>query len=312
MPNIIISLDFELRWGVHQLYGENHNFYRSALENVHHITPLMLKMFSERGLKATWATVGALLLNSWDEYFNIAPSVPNYKNKKLCFNEGYAKIDPEGLQYFAPNLVDLIINTDGQELGGHGFSHIFLEEEGVTENDFIVDTEAMIRVFQEKYNSSINSYVFPRNQIRYQNVLKNRGINAWRSNNCRWFNNANLNDTDLVGFAAKALRLLDSLTPMESVCDHYNNASMANIFVRFSLPDSLWRLHLYKIKNQIYKLKSNNILHLWWHPHNLGIDFSFKMERLRNLLDILSDTCHALDIVSSNMKDLYVVDSHNI
>src|SRR2546426_12614664 len=57
-PTFIISLDFELFWGVRDVttldrYGANLRGVRDAI-------PAMLRLFSERGIRATWATVGFL------------------------------------------------------------------------------------------------------------------------------------------------------------------------------------------------------------------------------------------------------------
>ena len=92
MSNIIISLDFEMRWGVHHIFGADHDAYRSEIENVQHIVPLTLKMLKERNLRATWATVGAILLESWEEYLSMVPNAPNYKRKSLIFDQSYSDI----------------------------------------------------------------------------------------------------------------------------------------------------------------------------------------------------------------------------
>ena len=63
--NFVISLDFELMWGVRdhatpESYGRNVLGGRQAV-------PAMLDLFHKRGIRATWATVGALLCESKDE-----------------------------------------------------------------------------------------------------------------------------------------------------------------------------------------------------------------------------------------------------
>ena len=63
--NFVISLDYELMWGVRdhatrESYGPNVLGGREAI-------PAMLDLFHRRGIRATWATVGALLCESKDE-----------------------------------------------------------------------------------------------------------------------------------------------------------------------------------------------------------------------------------------------------
>jgi hypothetical protein len=63
--NFVISLDYELMWGVRdhatrESYGPNVLGGRQAI-------PAMLDLFHRRGIRATWAAVGALLCESKDE-----------------------------------------------------------------------------------------------------------------------------------------------------------------------------------------------------------------------------------------------------
>ena len=57
---VVFSLDFELRWGVHDVYGTDFSAYRSNLEQVRDAVPVLLRLFSSYGVRATWAAVGAL------------------------------------------------------------------------------------------------------------------------------------------------------------------------------------------------------------------------------------------------------------
>ena len=112
IPTLIISLDFEMRWGVHDIYKYNKDGYKKNLEDVRFIVPKILKIFEQRSLKVTWATVGALACENWDEYFKFAPQSPNYENHKLKITRGYAEIDPIGSLHFAPDLIHLIKHCD--------------------------------------------------------------------------------------------------------------------------------------------------------------------------------------------------------
>ena len=58
----IISLDFELYWGIRDKrtiadYGKN-------LRNVHQVVPALLECFQRYGIHATWATVGCPAFHS--------------------------------------------------------------------------------------------------------------------------------------------------------------------------------------------------------------------------------------------------------
>ncbi|MFP3339900.1 hypothetical protein R0J91_18120, partial [Micrococcus sp. SIMBA_131] len=53
----VLSLDFELLWGVYESRGSE---YYPAIENVFKVVPNLLGLFEKYGISCTWATVGAL------------------------------------------------------------------------------------------------------------------------------------------------------------------------------------------------------------------------------------------------------------
>ena len=67
-PALIVSLDFELRWGLLGVLGDDMNEYRENLEGVEEVVPRLLEMFRDRAVRATWATVGALACRDWEEW----------------------------------------------------------------------------------------------------------------------------------------------------------------------------------------------------------------------------------------------------
>ena len=60
---VVWSLDFELRWGMHDRLGLDRDLYRRNLEGAREAVPRLLQLFTRRGVRATWATVGALACN---------------------------------------------------------------------------------------------------------------------------------------------------------------------------------------------------------------------------------------------------------
>ena len=64
-----------------------------------------------------------------------------------------------------------------------------------------------------------------------------------------WYHNANLNDIDISLIAAKSLRMLESINIFGTNSQYVEKNSIpSSMFIRFNLPDSLWRLHLIKLK----------------------------------------------------------------
>src|ERR1700745_2098655 len=116
-PKVVWSLYFELRCGMHDVLGLDRDRYRNNLEGAREAVPQLLQLFTRRGVRATWAIVGALGCHSWDDYFSSAPAPPRYVDPRLAINPRYADLDPDGALHFAPDLVALVAETAGQDLG---------------------------------------------------------------------------------------------------------------------------------------------------------------------------------------------------
>ena len=160
-PKVVWSLDFELRWGMHDVLGMDRNAYLINLEGAREAVPQLLSLFVQRGVRATWATVGALACSDWGEYFRLAPPPPNYADSRLAFDPRYADLDSGGGLHFAPDLVRLVSQTKGQDLGTHTFSHIFLGEMGVMQKDAQADHAAATALFRERFNTAPTSSCVP-------------------------------------------------------------------------------------------------------------------------------------------------------
>lgn len=186
LPKVIISLDFELRWGVHDVYGLDFSAYRENLEQVRVAIPALLKLLTAHKINATWAAVGALGCENWDEYFERAPEPPKYTNPNLAIKEQYADLDPAGALHFAPDLLDIITRTPGQELGTHTFSPLYLREEGVTADDVAADLAAVAKLYRERFDLVPRSLVFPRNQPAFLDVVRASCVKVWRGNPDAW------------------------------------------------------------------------------------------------------------------------------
>lgn len=88
----VISLDFELLWGVRDnsdkaAYGQNVLGARDAV-------PHMLELFAARDIRATWATVGFLFCETKDELMASLPAERlTYTNPRLS---NYTYLDEVG------------------------------------------------------------------------------------------------------------------------------------------------------------------------------------------------------------------------
>lgn len=291
----VISLDFELYWGVHDARGEE---YFSNIKKVHTIVPLIIAMFDEYNVKSTWATVGLIALNSKRELTSKLEEidVPSYENKQFSpFGKKFMEsIDDELL--FAPNLIKLIVSKDNAELASHTLSHYYVLEPGQTEKQFENDCRLTKLLFETNYKLQPTSMVFPRNQVNkeYFSVLLRNGIKYFRGTPKHWaYKTESRSERSVL---RRIYRLLDCYLPItqdfgcrvEKQVDHDLYDVPATLFLRpysktlrFIEPLKIWRLK-YAMKRAA---KKGEIFHLWWHPHNFSTNTDMNLKNLKKILD---------------------------
>ena len=302
-PKVVWSLDFELRWGLHDRLRMDLGAYRKNLEGAREAVPEILGLFVERGVRATWATVGALACRDWDEYFRRAPPPPRYANPRLAFGRHYADLDPKGTLHFAPDLVRRVSLAEGQDLGTHTFSHLFLGEMGVMLEDAEADHAAATELFGKSFAHAPTSLVFPRNQVAFLRFYRASGITAWRDNEDSWYHSLTQHaDHPLV----RSRRLADALNPWRTRAGQFSEGrTPATLFVRVNLPEMAWKAHLAKIAAEARRAKRGDVLHFWLHPHNVGGNVRRGIGRLAQVLDTF-DTRAPKGTIYASMRDLAV------
>ncbi|MEO7523509.1 MAG: polysaccharide deacetylase family protein [Ferruginibacter sp.] len=167
----IISLDFELMWGVRDIVTID--TYGQHIAGVHVAMPKMLACFTRHNIKATFATVGFLFFETKEELLNNLPQkLPRYKNANLSPYGKYIQ-KSVGRDYiadryhFAPELIRMIQNTPGQEIGTHTFSHYYCLEEWQNVDDFRDDLNAGIAA-AKKNGYSHHKYRFSKEPVQYK------------------------------------------------------------------------------------------------------------------------------------------------
>ena len=162
---LVISLDFELVWGLfdHITIQDKVTYFDNTLK----VIPRLLDIFGKNNIHVTWATVGMLFNENWEEWFsNIPVDKPTYENQKLnpySYGEQHSK---SGLDrfFFAPQHIKAIQSVKGQEIGSHTYSHYYCLEKGQTQAQFDSDLQRAVKV-ANKFSIKMESLVFPRNQF---------------------------------------------------------------------------------------------------------------------------------------------------
>ena len=301
--SVVISVDFERRWGLHHRLGFNLAAYREHLENVQPVVSALLEMFAARNIRATWAAVGALACRDWDEYFARAPRPPRYQNPALAISPRYAELDRTGQLHFAPELLRAIHVTPGQELGTHTFSHVLMREPGVTADDITADLGAVSCLWRERFGAPPVSLVFPRNQVAFLPVIRACGIRVWRGNEPGWYYDCNESSTNRP--LARGRRLLDAINPrVRHARAVEDDMTRASLFLRTNLPAAAWALHCARIRNELDALRPPQVFHIWWHDHNLGAAVRQRLGRVEQVCDMVAERCLRRLLVSQSMGDL--------
>lgn len=293
----IVSLDFELFWGVFDV--KKLNDYKKNIENVRVVIPKLLKLADTYNIKLSFATIGFLFAKDKVELLESIPEKkPTYTNQN--FNpyrliEGIGDNEANDPYHYANSIIKQIQENGNHEIACHTFSHYYVNENGQTLEQFEQDLKAAIAIAR-KNNVQLKSMVFPRNQINesYLEVCKKYGFTNFRGTEKHWM--FNTHDTKkLESPAHKAFRLLDSYINLSG----YNTYKLSNVKDYsgvFNIPSSKFfrpysksfgflesrRISRIK-KGMTYAAKNNEVYHIWWHPHNFGDNMDANFGNLEQL-----------------------------
>ena len=295
-PALVISLDFELAWGMETaqaLHG-----YRANIEGARIAIPKMLDLFGRYNAHVTWATVGLLFFDRRDTLLDYLPSLrPQYRQPGLSAYERIPDLgrnEAEDPLHFGLSLIRQISDRPGQEVACHTFSHYYCLEDGQDAECFRADLLAA-QAAASRIGARLKSLVFPRNQVQgsYLHLCREAGFEAFRGNPDSWLHRGRSRSYE--NRWRRAIRLADSYVPVSgehSFGTPEPKAGLVNvpasIFVR-PVRDREGRLldiRLARIKRSMTRAaKARRNIHLWWHPENFGRNTDHNLDMLRQLLD---------------------------
>lgn len=309
-----ISLDLELYWGMRNAVSLDD--YRRNLQGVREAIPAILDLFERYEIHATWATVGFLFHSDFQQLqANLPQQQPNYETAELSPYQYISNLNPEDRElHFCPDLIELIRRTTGQEIGTHTFSHYYCLEPGQTESEFQADLTAAVATAQ-RHKIATQSLVFPRNQYNraYLDAIAECGIACYRGNEQSSIYNSEAGDGDRPH--KRLLRLVDSYLNLSGQnCYSWSELSSAypiNIpSSRFLRPYSnklkyLDGLRLRRIMSGLkYAASRNLVYHLWWHPHNFGVNLTENLRFLEQILQAYQQLNAQHQMQSLNMGEI--------
>lgn len=293
----VISLDFELYWGVWDVTTKEK--YGSNIVGVKEVIPGLIELFAQYDFKVTFATVGFLFCKNKEELQACLPvNRPAYSNKSYdVYKKELPLIGNDEITdpyHFGYSLLELIKESP-HEIGTHTFCHYYCLEKGQTAHEFDADIKAAKKIATEN-NITLSSIVFPRNQINeaYLSVLDDNGIAVYRGNPESWIYKPRKYKAEL--FFIRICRLLDTYFPVTGnntykIKKGQNrpvNIPSSRFLKPYSthLPAFFEKLKLRRIMNEMtHAAKNNELYHLWWHPHNFGSNLDENLKNLTILLE---------------------------
>lgn len=308
----IVSLDYELFWGMLEVFTLEQ--YQDNVLGGKKAIPALLDLFEKYGIHATWATVGYLFAENKEElkrFFPPPEQRPTYADPRLdpyAYLETIGDNEEEAPCFFAPGLLKRIAATPGQEIGSHTFCHYYCWAEGQTVEQFAADMKAA-KTIAAKKGYDVTSVVLPRNQCdpEYTKVLSDLGYTAFRDLENDW-----VHRKVPVRILERACILLDAYLPMtvgaytpkkeNGIWNLTGSKMYRPIMPRLR---ALEGLKMRRLKKQmLYAAKHGLTYHMWWHPHNLGVETENNMRQLEEIFQWYAELNKKYGMQSLNMREM--------
>ena len=313
---LVISLDFEMHWGMRD-HADRRSAAFADLSTSRQVVSELAGLFAERGIRATWATVGFLFASTADELASHLPDQrPSYLRAEFDpYDEPVGRDEQSDPEHLAGSLVRLLADTPGQEVGSHTFSHFYCLERGQHEVDLRADLAAA-RSIAGLYGLELTSLVLPRNQWnpRYAGAVRDSGFNCFRGPQPSWGHEARSHGDH--GPLNRAARLVDTyggVSPPptfawetilrdDGLCD-----VPASAFLRPYSPGRR-RLEPLRLRRLLSGMRHaahhGQVFHLWWHPHNFNRHPTENFAFLNRLLDEFDSLAGREGMRSMSMRDV--------
>jgi peptidoglycan/xylan/chitin deacetylase (PgdA/CDA1 family) len=310
---LVISLDFELHWGVRD-HRRLDKAERERLLAARQVVPEILNAFRDHSIRATWATVGLLFARSREEAQSCRPErMPRYEDVSLDpYAEPLGRGESEDPFHFAPSLIRAIDQQEGQEVASHSYSHYYSLEAGQGEEEFESDVASANRI-AENSGYRLKSYVFPRNQVRggYLPILRQAGFCSYRGTEPAT-SKAPVTFREQRKPWLRAQRLMDAylnLNGPQTVPFPENEDLAAVDASRYLRPFSpalrpLEGVRLKRIESAMTSAaKEKRIFHLWWHPEDFASHPQRNVDFLRQVLRLFDQCRRDYGMASFSMAD---------
>ncbi len=177
----VLSLDVEGLWGLF--------FVRSYVERPdaalagRAALPRLAREIAERGVRATFAFVGHLLLDRCGPWDGLAhPELP--RPAYPWYDRDWYDDDPGGDESSAPlwyaRSQVAACRAHGHEIGAHGFAHAILDTTCVPREVAVAEFAQAQRAAADADLPPLRSFVFPQNVVGHEDALAAAGFTCYR------------------------------------------------------------------------------------------------------------------------------------
>lgn len=279
---VVLSLDAELRWGVHDCDEIPETRVSHARESWEYL----LDLFEEYGIPATWAVVGHLFLQRCDGIHSDHPA-----GREWFPRDGRERV-PDS-DWFGRGLITAVRDSEiDHEIGSHSFSHVEFGKQTVSREVAEAELECSVDAAKD-CGVTLESFVFPRNSIGYRELLPAHGFSCYRGHSpARWYDGRPLRG---VGKLATVTCGLAAPPIVEPEIDEHGTvnvpASMYLFTVDGAVRDAIGTVTSDPVLSQValgleqLKDRQEGVFHLWLHPNNITTNRDrHRMEQLSALI----------------------------
>ena len=260
----ILSFDCEGKWGMADdpaMASKNPIGYNSLVKAYSRI----FEILENYEVPATFALVG-LFAGGYEEYVesrNLLLESKPHNSWLQIPEQSFSAGITDG--WFYPELVENIRSKGMHEIASHSYSHLPLHNIDVTKNSFTTELN-LVQQWSVNNSIEIDTFIFPRNQIQYQDALNDLGYLGYRQ--CDLQNAAYANRIKILQDECNIRKKSDAhSTLVEPVAIPPGTFLNWRNGPRRAIPK---QLTLKRWSNVLrHAAATGGVAHLWLHPHNL-------------------------------------------
>lgn len=172
MADFVFSIDLELGAGIDHFVSKSKPDQLIERKTI----PRLLDLAEKHSIPLTFAVVGHLFLSKCRGHKNMPKPHPDFYEGDWYKNDPKSSF-PENKSWYAPDLIKEIKEA-GHEIASHSFTHIPFNycSRKVAEAEVKESVKAA-----RKAGVKMKSFVFPKNQVKYLDVLEENGFTHFTS-----------------------------------------------------------------------------------------------------------------------------------